>query len=210
MLALFRHPPRISLKCNTRLTNGSSWTTKPLRGLVPSVATLPRPPLIRIVRRRDDTVSSVEGGPGIRVIPPLLYVVGFLIGVALEFVWPVIDGSWRVSDIGGIVFICLSVILGGPAILRFRRASTPFDVRKPATALVTEGPYRHSRNPGYLALTLLYVGVALLIESVWVVVLLVPVLVVMTSAVIRNEEQHLEEVFGEEYRMYKSQVRRWV
>ena len=161
-------------------------------------------------RPQGSTVSSIGDSPGIRVIPPLLYVGGFLIGYALEFVWPVVDGSWRWSDIGGIALICSSFFLIGPAIWRFRRASTPFDVRKPATALIKDGPYRYSRNPGYLALTLLYLGVVLLVESVWAGVVLIPVLVVMVHAVIRKEEAHLENVFGEEYRRYKAQVRRWV
>ena len=82
-------------------------------------------------------------------------------------------------------------------------------MRKPATTLIKDGPYRYSRNPGYLALTLLYLGVVFLVESVWAGVLLIPVLVVMTYAVIKKEEAHLESVFGEEYRQYKSQVRRW-
>ena len=156
------------------------------------------------------TVSRTGDGPGIRVIPPLLYVVGFVIGYGLEFVWPVVDGSWTWSEAGGIVLICLSFLLVGPAIWRFRRASTPFDVRKPATALIKDGPYQHSRNPGYLALTLFYLGVVFLVESVWACVLLIPILVIMTYAVIKKEEAHLENVFGEEYRLYKSQVRRWV
>lgn len=149
-------------------------------------------------------------GPGIRVIPPLLYLAAFLIGYGLERLWPLTEVSWPWNAGAGVVLICLSVLMVSPAMVRFRRAATPFDVRKPATALVTDGPYRYSRNPGYLALTLLYLGGALLVESVWVLILLAPTLVVMTHAVIKKEEEHLEAQFGEAYRQYKVKIRRWL
>ncbi len=94
--------------------------------------------------------------------------------------------------------------------MRFKRAETPFDVRKPATTLVTDGPYRYTRNPGYLALTLLYLGVGFLLGSVYVVVLVTPAILVMNVAVVRKEEEHLEARFGEEYLHYKASVRRWL
>lgn len=151
-----------------------------------------------------------ENGPQIRVIPPLVYLVAFLIGYGLEQLWPLTKVSWPWNTATGVILICLSVLMVSPAIVRFRRAATPFDVRKPATALVTDGPYRYSRNPGYLALTLLYLGGALLVESVWVLILLAPTLVVMTHAVIKKEEEHLEAQFGEAYCQYKVKVRRWL
>jgi len=102
-------------------------------------------------------------------------------------------------------------LLIAPTVMRFRKADTPFfDFRKPATTLITDGPYRYSRNPGYLALTLLYLGLGVLISSAWVCVLVVPTLLIMNVAVVRKEEQHLESQFGEEYLRYKTAVRRWL
>ena len=85
----------------------------------------------------------------------------------------------------------------------------PFDVRKAATTLVTDGPYRFTRNPGYLALTLIYLGLGFLFSSGWAV-LLVPTLLIMNVAVVRKEEQHLQARFGEEYLHYRATVRRWL
>lgn len=155
-------------------------------------------------------MTNPGDGPGIRVIPPLVYAIAFLIGYGLKHAWPLVDESWKWTSAVGIILICASFFLAGPAILRFRRASTPFDVRKPATTLITEGPYRYSRNPLYLAMTLLYLGLVLLTESVWALVLLVPTLVVMTYGAVKKEEAHLERQFGDEYREYKSRVRRWL
>jgi protein-S-isoprenylcysteine O-methyltransferase Ste14 len=81
---------------------------------------------------------------------------------------------------------------------------------KPTTALVTEGPFRYSRNPSYVALTLLYVGVALLINALWILLLVVPALVVLRYGVIAREEAYLTRKFGEAYRQYTTQVRRWL
>jgi protein-S-isoprenylcysteine O-methyltransferase Ste14 len=97
-----------------------------------------------------------------------------------------------------------------PVLMRFRRAGTPFDVRKRASALITDGPYRFSRNPSYVALTLLYVGLGVILNNAWVLLLVIPVLLVMHFGVVLREERHLEAVFGEEYVWYKLAVRRWL
>ena len=155
-------------------------------------------------------METHENIPGIRVLPPLLYLVGLMLGYGLETLWPVFDVHWQWTVGLAAVPICLSGLLVAPVIIEFRRAETPFDVRKPATSLVTVGPYRYSRNPGYLALTLLYVGIAIILGSVWVLILIVPILVVMNYEVVNKEERHLEVQFGEEYLRYKSKVRRWI
>jgi len=97
--------------------------------------------------------------PGIRVKPPLVYAVSLLIGLAIEQLLPIVSipGIWRAGSAA--VLIALAGLLIAPTVMRFRKADTPFsDFKKPATTLITDGPYRYSRNPGYLALTLLYLG----------------------------------------------------
>lgn len=92
----------------------------------------------------------------------------------------------------------------------FRSARTSFDVRKPTTVLITDGPFRFSRNPGYLALSLLYAGIAVIADSLWVLALLAPALFVMHYGVIAREELYLERKFGSQYLEYKARVRRWL
>ncbi len=139
-----------------------------------------------------------------------MYATALLIGIGLNYVWPLrlLPGPWRY--IAGIVIVIAAGVIVLPALIRFRRAGTPFDVRKPASTLVTDGPYRFSRNPAYVALTLLYIGVALLLDSGWVLIFAVPLLLVMDQWVVLKEERHLEAKFGEQYRRYKSAVRRWL
>ncbi len=72
------------------------------------------------------------------------------------------------------------------------------------------GPYRFTRNPIYLGMTIIFTGIAIAADSIWVLALLVPVLVIMNIGVIMREERYLEGKFGEDYRQYKASVRRWL
>jgi protein-S-isoprenylcysteine O-methyltransferase Ste14 len=81
---------------------------------------------------------------------------------------------------------------------------------KPTTALVTKGPFRYSRNPIYVALTLLYLGVALLINPLWILLLVVPAVLVLRYGVIAREEAYLTRKFDDVYRQYTAQVRHWL
>ncbi len=89
-------------------------------------------------------------------------------------------------------------------------AGTATDPRMPATTLVVGGPFRYSRNPMYLGRTLLYLGLALLANAVWVVAALVPVQIVIHYGVIKREECYLDRRFGDAYRRYRALVRRWI
>ena len=81
---------------------------------------------------------------------------------------------------------------------------------RPTTTLGTAGPYRYSRNPLYIALTLAYLGAAVVVNTVWPVILLPGLLLVMQWGVISREERYLERRFGDEYRRYRTRVRRWL
>ena len=115
----------------------------------------------------------------------------------------------RPRDRGG---LCAGVI----ALLPSRRCVscpvlTPLSIlMKPTTALVTAGPFGYSRNPIYVALTLLYLRVAFLVNALWILLLVVPVLLVIRYGVIAREEAYLTRKFGDVYHQYTAQVRRWL
>jgi protein-S-isoprenylcysteine O-methyltransferase Ste14 len=92
----------------------------------------------------------------------------------------------------------------------FRRAGTNVPTHKPSTAIVTDGPYRFSRNPIYIALTTLSAGIAIWVNSWWMLALLVPTFVIMNIGVVDREERYLAAKFGDEYLSYKARVRRWL
>lgn len=101
-------------------------------------------------------------------------------------------------------------LLDPAAAARFKRARTNPVPWRPATALVTDGPYRFTRNPMYLGMAALYAGIALGAGLLWGLALLPVVLAAIQVAVIAREEAYLERVFGDQYRVYRATVRRWL
>ena len=148
--------------------------------------------------------------PGIAIPPPVIYWVPFLLGIGLQRLWPTAPFPVPWHYVAGVVLLLPTIVIMPPVLTRFRRAGTSFDVRKPASVLITDGPYRFSRNPSYVSLTLLYVGLGIILNNAWALLLVIPVLLVMHFGVVLREERHLEAVFGDEYVRYKSAVRRWL
>src|SRR5215471_14069045 len=144
------------------------------------------------------------------ILPPFLYGAAFVIGLLLHLAFPLHILPTTLARGIGVVCVLASLSLAFTAFRALSRAHTPVDPLKPTTALVTEGPFRYSRNPIYVALTLLYVGVALLINALWILLLVVPALVVLHYGVITREEAYLARKFGDAYHQYTTQVRRWL
>jgi protein-S-isoprenylcysteine O-methyltransferase Ste14 len=149
--------------------------------------------------------------PGVRYPPPLLYVAGLLAGWALHR-WrplPITAGPATARTLAGLLCVGLWLALMAGALAAFRRARTTLIPNRPAAALATGGPYRFTRNPMYLALVALYVGVTLLANSWWPLALLPVVVLAVDRDVIAREERYLAGAFPAEYAAYRSRVRRW-
>jgi protein-S-isoprenylcysteine O-methyltransferase Ste14 len=143
--------------------------------------------------------------------PPLFFAVGLGIAWWLEGRWSLPMAAPSVwLEMAGALLVVVSMVGALWAAGRFGRAGTPLVPVKAATALVTDGPFRHSRNPMYLSLTVGYVGVSLIINTWWPLVLLPVVLLVMRLWVIAREEAYLAKRFGEKYADYCRRVRRWL
>jgi len=147
---------------------------------------------------------------GLKLPPPVIYVTALFLGLVLGYFFPItlLPDVWGYSV--GIALMVVSGTIIPFVIIRYKKSNTPFDVRKPATALITDGPNRYSRNPGYLVLTLLYLGVGFILNNIWILSLVIPVVLIMDLWIIRSEERHLEAVFDKQYLRYKSSVRRWI
>ena len=148
--------------------------------------------------------------PGIRLPPPPIYLLALLLGLLLDrrahvpFVPPGVARVLGWPPVGG--GMALAVWFART----MRKADTTMHINKPVSSLVQNGPFRYSRNPGYLSLTMLYAGIAVLRNALWAILLLPLVLYVMQREVIEREERYLERTFGEEYLAYKARVPRWV
>lgn len=142
--------------------------------------------------------------------PPFVYLGSIGLGLLVHWFWPVrllppslgVPLGVMVVLVAGAVFIC--------AVRTLRKAGTPLPGNRPTTTIVRKGPYRFSRNPVYLAFTLLQIGLAAWVNSLGLLLALLPTLALMTLVVIPREERYLEARFPAQYPPYKRAVRRWL
>lgn len=155
-------------------------------------------------------MTASTDSPGVRFPPPLLYIGAFLIGIAANKWLPHPDHLPAVIHVIGWLLIVAWGVLAAGAFYIMRRARTTIRPDRGAAALVTDGVFRLTRNPLYLGLTLLYAGVACVLDVPWALVFLPVVVWIIHTVVIRSEEAYLTRAFGDAYTTYCERVRRWV
>ena len=142
--------------------------------------------------------------------PPLVYLGSIGLGLIVHPFWPVHILPPSVGVPIGIMLVLAAAALFISAVVTLRRAGTPVPGNRPTTTIVRTAPYRFSRNPVYLAFTLLQIGFAAWVNSLGLLLTLVPALALMALVVIPREERYLEARFASEYPPYKREVRRWL
>lgn len=142
---------------------------------------------------------------------PWVFVLVYLLGVGLEHLWPMdaIDQVAYLEFAGGVV-LGVGVAIAGWGLLTFRIARTTTVPGELSSQMVTWGPYRYTRNPMYVGLTIAYLGEAMILRQIWPVIVLPLVFAYVSWIVIPLEESKLREAFGEQYDQYRSRVRRWI
>lgn len=153
--------------------------------------------------------TALEHAP-VKVPPPAIFL-GCLIGaMVLNWLWPLPEPWTTILRVAGAVGIVAGLVVGATAVSRMRRLHTTPDPERPTAALVTDGPYRFTRNPIYLGFLLIYLGFTLVAGTLWGL-LLSPLLIwTVTRVVVRNEEAYLAQRFPDSYKAYKARVRRWL
>ena len=175
----------------------------------------------------ESSIERPEGSEGMSVPPPgtrnpfrhlmhvpvpWVFVLAYLAGVGMEFVWPSHAGAEvlpRVRAIGGVIF-AIGAAIAGWGLVTFRSARTTTVPGRASSQLVTWGPYRFCRNPMYVGLVVAYLGEAQILGQVWPIVFLPLTVAYVNGIVIPVEEAKLTEVFGTEYAAYRARVRRWM
>ncbi len=153
---------------------------------------------------------NLFGIPGPVVRPPILYLGSILLGLLLHGFWPVEVFPRRIELPAGVFLVALGLLLFGASVREFSKSATPIPSTRSTTTVVRTGTYRFSRNPIYLAFTLLQLGLAVWVNSLWFVATLLPTLILISKGVIDREEKYLSAKFGAEYLDYKASVRRWL
>ena len=154
--------------------------------------------------------NDLDDRPGMLVRPPLLYLGAIAVGVVAQTLWPLPWMPAGAAPVVGIPLVLLALVVFISAVREMRRANTGIRAHEPSTTIVESGPYRFSRNPIYVGFTLLHLGLAAWIDSVWLLLTLVVAVTVVSVGVIAREERYLERKFGERYLQYKRRVRRWM
>ena len=155
-------------------------------------------------------MADDQDNPGIKVPPPLIYLLPLVLGLLLDRSAHVPFLPSRVRRTIGWPLIGGGVVLARWFRQTMRDADAPVRTDRPVPRLTTEGPFRYSRNPAYLGLAMIYAGIAVLRNALWAILFLPLVLYVIQREVIGREERYLEREFGEPYRYYKQRTRRWL
>ena len=152
--------------------------------------------------------------PGVRFPPPLIFLLGLGAGFALDvllFHWNLVSPSLLpvLRGLAGL-FALVALVLLGLALGGFRRKGNDPRPWREDTAFVEDGIYRHTRNPMYVGMALIYAATALAFNTLWPLITLGPVIVVIHYYVIAREEAYLADRFGQTYLDYCRRVRRWL
>ena len=171
---------------------------KPVRRLLSSASHEPR----------DATTASVANAGVVR--PPVVVLASLLSGTVLTVAWPLpfFPGVLGLP-VGGLL-VAVAAALFSYSIRQFRTARTPVPGNQPTTAIVRTGPYRFSRNPIYLAFFGLHLGLAICVNSLWLIATLIATVAIIAVVVVPRQERYLTGRFSAEYLEYKASVRRWL
>ena len=150
---------------------------------------------------------------GVFVPPPVIFALPLVTAMVVHTrrPWAIAPDTSPALLIAAFIAIAAGFALGLGSVSFFRAAGTTvLPVGRPTTAIVERGPYRFTRNPMYLAMTMGYVGLSLLLNNLWAIAFLPAVILVMDVFVIRREERYLTAKFGDSYQQYRARVRRWL
>jgi len=152
-----------------------------------------------------------QDNPDIRFPPPLMFFLSGLVGWLIGSRFGILTFEQiTITDTFGLILAAIGFLLGVWSMLPFLAAKTSMLPWTSDSKLLTDGPYRFSRNPMYAGMALIYSSVGVLLGSGLVIVLLVPLVVIMNRYVIAGEEAYLTREFGDEYKTYQQKVRRWL
>lgn len=153
-----------------------------------------------------------ERGAKVRFPPPLVYLASILLGVAMRYAAaPLAVATYRdLAFAAGVALLMAGSGLIVGAWTLFRRTGQDPKPWKPTPEIVLSGPYRFTRNPMYLGLTCIQIGLGLALNNLWISLLAVFSLLAVHFIAVLPEERYLAEKFGDSYRGYLVKVRRYL
>ena len=165
--------------------------------------------------KNKDTMSNptdTSKGPGVYIPPPLFYVLIFIAGMFIQKKIPLDNALFQLQiiKVAGIFFLMIALFFSFRSLRQFLLSKNTLIPIKPASSLQTTGIYRISRNPMYVGLAIIYLGLTCLIGNWWNFILFPVLFLIVQEYIIKREEKYLKLEFGEQYEEYKKKVRRWL
>ena len=157
-------------------------------------------------------MAEFDDKPGVIAFPPLILVAALALAVVLGYLIPIdLEPEEYTLEIrvAGAAFIIGALALAFVAIRAFRAAGTHVEPHKPALVLVDSGPYRYTRNPMYIALMMIHLGISMVASLDWGLFTLIPLAVTLHYGVVLREEAYLTRKFDAEYSSFLESTRRW-
>lgn len=158
--------------------------------------------------------QSKNDAAAVRVFPPGIPLLTILAGVGLSRLWPIDMGFEFPTPgrywVGGLIVVGAVLGLGLWSVVLFRKTGQSENPWKPTPQIVERGPFRITRNPMYLQMVLVCVGVAVILMDLWILALIPVCAWLLQRFAILPEEAYLERKFGDTYLAYKRRVRRWL
>lgn len=158
-------------------------------------------------------MKSKKDHPGVYIPPPLIYVAVFLVAIFIQSKVPIDKTLFYkpATKIIGILIIIIAVsFFLFRSLKRFIQTKNTVVTVLPANSLQTTGIYSVTRNPMYIGLALVYIGIACFIGNWWNIILFPLLLLIVQEYIIKREEQYLVRRFGQDYIEYRKRVRRWL
>jgi len=145
-----------------------------------------------------------------KIIPPVYLLISLFLMFVFDKYIPVMNIITSPFHYSGIVVGFCGLALGASAVISFKKAGTVIKPFESSTVLVKDALYRYTRNPMYLGMVILLIGVASYLGSLTPYVVIPVFFLIIQQCFIKHEELFLENIFGQEYRDYKGKVRRWI
>ena len=145
-----------------------------------------------------------------QILPPTYLLIALLIMLASHFLIPVTTLFPLPWDLLGLLPLILGVVINILADRQFHQKHTTVKPFQVSSALITDGVYHFSRHPMYLGMALILIGVAMLLGSLTLFIYIPFFVLLFDKIFIKVEEQIMEEQFGEAWKRYVKEVRRWI
>ena len=151
-------------------------------------------------------------GPGVYIPPLLFYVLIFIAAVFIQKIFPITDKLFHLPAIKvvGVILLIVALFFLVRSLRQFFLTKNTLILIKPASSLQTTGIYGMTRNPMYVGLAFVYLGITCFIGNWWNIILFPVLFIIVQEYIIKREEKYLELEFGQGFRDYKRTVRRWL